>query len=190
MDIVTKTGDKGTTSLFGGVRVSKNHSRVECNGLIDELNVRVGALRTQLEEGHAWDGHLHRIQMDLMLLMSHVATTSQANKPNTKKHPKDGVEKCEQWIADLSQGLESELSTFTLPGGSSLAVACHLARTAARTAERRLVEAHEQEPFPEYILEYINRLSDLFYVLAIRDLKDRNIKLERFVRFDRSVTNC
>ncbi len=185
MNIVTKTGDKGTTALFGGVRVPKNNIRIECNGQLDELNVRIGALRTQLPENHEWDKGLHRVQMDIMLLMSHVATTSESNKKNTKKHPKDGIIACEQWIEQLSEGLESELSTFTLPGGTTIAVACHLARTAARTAERLLVAAYQQEQFPEYILEYVNRLSDLFYILAIKDLKDNNIKAERFVRFNR-----
>ncbi len=188
MNIVTKTGDKGKTALFGGVRVDKNHIRIECNGMLDELNVRIGALRTQLPENHEWDKGLHRIQMDIMLLMSHVATTSKAKKENTKKHPKDGIISCEKWIEQLSEGLESELSTFTLPGGTPIAVACHLARTAARTAERLLVSAYQHEKFPEYILEYINRLSDLFYILAIRNLKDNNIKTERFIRFNRNST--
>lgn len=183
MSIVTKTGDKGTTALFGGVRVSKNHIRIECNGQIDELNVRIGNLRVLLDEKHEWQDELHRIQLDLMLLMSHIATLPEANKPNTKKHPKDGILKCEKWIETLKKSLSDEIKFFTLPGGTEIAVACHFIRTGTRTVERLLVAAHKEEPLPEYVLQYFNRLSDLFYVLALSELKNNKIRADRFMKF-------
>lgn len=186
MNIVTKTGDKGTTALFGGVRVAKNHIRVECNGQIDELNVRIGNLRILIGEDHLWQDNLHRIQLDLMLMMSHIATTSKANKPNKKKHPKDGIERCEEWILQLKEELTDEdMRFFTLPGGTQVALACHFSRTATRTVERLLVSAHEEEPLPEYILQYFNRLSDLFYILALTDLRQNKKNAERFTKFSR-----
>lgn len=183
MNIVTKTGDHGTTALFGGVRVPKNHIRIICNGEIDELNVRIGNLRILLGEQHPWQDNLHRIQLDLMLLMSHIATTSKSNKPNKKKHPEDGIKRCETWINSLKDDLEDEIKFFTLPGGTAVAVACHASRTGTRSVERLLITAHEQESLPEYILKYFNRLSDLFYLLGLANLKENSVKAERFMKF-------
>jgi ATP:cob(I)alamin adenosyltransferase len=183
MSITTKTGDKGETSLFGGVRVSKDHIRIECNGQIDELNVRIGMIRTQLPAEHTWQDRLLKIQRDLMLMMSHIATLPESPKENLKKHPKEGVTECEEWINECKTILFDEKLAFVLPGGSPVSSMCHLARTAARTAERRLVTLNRGEELPGYIIEYFNRMSDLFYMLAMVELKESGIKPDKFMIF-------
>lgn len=183
MAVTTKTGDGGQTSLFGGIRVEKDHIRIHCNGLIDELNARIGMLRVELDENHPWQDGLLNIQRDLMLMMSHVATIPNSPKPNPKKHAEKGLVDCEKWIEALQQTLKGEKLAFVLPGGNKISALCHLARTATRTAERELTTLHRQEPLPLYILAYFNRLSDLFYLLSVVELKQNQVKIDKFVLF-------
>lgn len=183
MSITTKTGDKGTTALFGGSRVEKDHIRIECNGLIDEANSRIGLLVTEIDENHHWTKPLLRIQRDLMLVMSHIATPMNCSKPNTKPHPEKGLQDCEQWILDLNEHLKDEKLAFVLPGGTKISAYCHLVRAAIRTAERKIISLNKVEPVKPYILKYFNRLSDLFYLLAIGDLKVNDVKPEKFMVF-------
>ncbi len=183
MAITTKTGDKGTTSLFGGTRVDKDHIRIESNGLIDEANSRLGLLVYELGKYHEWTNRLIKIQRNLMLLMSHIATPADCNKPNPKPHPKEAVSQCDEWIDELNLFLDNEKLAFVLPGGTKVSSLCHFVRTAMRTAERKLITLNKEEPVPEYILQYFNRLSDLFYLLAMSDLKSKNIQPEKFMIF-------
>jgi ATP:cob(I)alamin adenosyltransferase len=183
MSITTKKGDSGNTSLFGGKRVGKNTMRIECNGLIDEANTRIGMLMVEMEEEHPWREPLRCIQRDLMLMMSHIATPADCPKENKKLHPEKGVQRCEAWIQKLNKSLDKEKLAFVLPGGTRIAASCHFVRTAIRTAERQLVSLHNDIPLPDYILKYFNRLSDLFYLLAIAELTERNVKPERFMLF-------
>ncbi len=183
MSITTKTGDTGETALFGGSRVPKNHIRIVCNGEIDELNSRIGLLRAHLMPDHHWQDRLLNIQRDLMLMMSHIATPLCCGKENPKKHPVGGIVACEEWIAECQMALIGEKLAFVLPGGSILSAQCHLIRTAVRTAERSLVTLNQSEPLPSYILEYFNRMSDLFYLLAMTDLKINGISPDRFMLF-------
>ncbi len=183
MAITTKTGDTGQTSLFGGSRVSKNHIRIRCNGLIDEVNVRIGMLLAELPENHKWENNLLKIQRDIMLMMSHIATPANSSKPNKKPHAEKGLVACETWIEELNDFLKDEKLAFVLPGGNKVASLCHFARTGIRTAERELVELNQVEPIAEYILKYFNRMSDLFYLLAIVELKQSNVKVEKFMLF-------
>ena len=98
MKIYTKKGDTGTTGLFGGSRVPKDDVRVECVGTFDEVNSTLGLLRVKLGNDHAWQPKLHKIQKDLMDMMSHLARPSEAKKLNTNPMPTDGAQFCEEWI--------------------------------------------------------------------------------------------
>lgn len=183
MAITTKTGDTGQTSLFGGSRVDKDHIRVECNGLIDEANSRIGLLIAELEENHTWRKGLTGIQQNFMLIMSHIATPADCSKPNNKPHPEKCLEESEVWIAELTESLKDEKLAFVLPGGNKVAALCHLVRTGIRTAERKIVTLHKTKPVPSYVLQYFNRLSDLFYLLAMVELKGKNIRPDKFMLF-------
>ncbi len=186
--ITTKTGDKGETSLFGGSRVTKNHIRIRCNGLVDEANVRIGMLLTELPEEHPWKARLSGIQRDLMLMMSHLATPPNALKQNKKPHAEKGLAACESWIEELNDFLRDEKLAFVLPGGNKISSLCHFVRTGIRTAERELVELSRKETVPDYLLQYFNRMSDLFYLLAIAEMKQSHVKTEKFMLFPSQKT--
>ncbi|QZE15873.1 cob(I)yrinic acid a,c-diamide adenosyltransferase [Halosquirtibacter laminarini] len=180
MRIYTKTGDQGETGIFGGDRVPKDDLRIETNGILDEANSQIGYLRAMLGEAHDWQKNLHRIQRDLMCMMSHIATPANCTKKNMKPHPEDGADFCEKWIEALLKELQEEKDFFLLPGGDTISATCHLARTKIRTAERRLVTLSKAEPKPVYIHGYLNRLSDLFFVLARVQMKKAGVKPEKF----------
>ncbi|MGV8829596.1 MAG: cob(I)yrinic acid a,c-diamide adenosyltransferase [Breznakibacter sp.] len=183
MSITTKTGDQGDTALFGGSRVDKDHIRITCNGEIDELNSRIGLLRAHLPQDHPWQERLLAIQRDLMLMMSHIATPTDGPKENKKKHPTQGVAACEAWIDECKAILEGDKLAFVLPGSSMVSAHCHTVRTATRTAERHLVTLNRESPLPAYILTYFNRMSDLFYLLAMVNLKVNSISPDQFMLF-------
>lgn len=183
MSITTKTGDKGTTALFGGSRVDKDHIRIKCNGLIDEANTRIGLLIAELDEAHEWIPELLNIQRDIMLIMSHIVTPANCSRPNTKRHPENSIEACDNWIERLNEFLKDEKLAFVLPGGTKISALCHFVRTAVRSAERKIVSLNKEEKLHPYILEYFNRMSDLFYLLAMAELKMKNIKAEKFMIF-------
>ncbi len=156
--IYTRTGDDGTTGLGDGTRVSKDSSRVEAYGTVDELNSVIGLLLTHTlpEEIHeCLVGVQHRL-FDLggeLCLPGHTAI---------KQHH---VNELEQVLDDLNANL-SPLKDFILPGGSAAAAVCHVARTVCRRAERRIISLSKQEQISELIVQYVNRLSDLLFVIA------------------------
>jgi len=92
MNIYTRKGDKGQTGVFGGKRESKDSPRIECLGALDEVNSTIGYLRTKLGQTHEWQPNLHRIQKDMMNMMSHLARPSIAKKINENPKPEDGAE--------------------------------------------------------------------------------------------------
>lgn len=183
MAITTKTGDTGSTSLFGENRVDKDHIRIECNGLIDEANCRIGLLISELGESHSWTMGLIEIQRNIMLIMSHIATPANSSKLNKKPHPEKGLLECETWISELNELLKDDKLAFVLPGGNKVAALCHMVRTGIRTAERKIISLHKVESVQTYILQYFNRLSDLFYLLAIAELKLNDIQANKFMLF-------
>jgi ATP:cob(I)alamin adenosyltransferase len=185
MKIYTKKGDKGTTGVFGGKREAKNSARIECLGTLDEVNSTIGLLRVKLGADHEWQDHLHRIQKDLMDMMSHLARPSASNKENTNPRPTDGAEFCEQWIDALENALSSPSDYFLLPGGNEISALCHMCRTQIRRGERSLVSLAEEDPdcVEEYISAYINRLSDLFFTLSRAEMDKHDVTEEKWNLF-------
>lgn len=159
--IYTKTGDEGMTSLRDGVRVPKDDPRIETNGQIDQLNAHLGVVRSMLGDDDANREIIHSVQRELMTVMSHIATPEGSVNPR-ELHAAIITSELEQAIdqADFQGG-------FVVPGGGSqLAAFIHLARTQARTVERRLWSLHRQHPVDSSILVMMNRLSDYLFVLA------------------------
>lgn len=183
MRVYTRSGDKGTTTLYGGVRVAKNDIRVDCYGTFDEVNSFIGLLRAKLDIGHLWHNNLYKIQGDLMDIMSHLATPPNANKINSRSHPTDLAQFCESWIDAMHKEMGELSKNFLLPGGTEISALCHVVRTQCRRAERKLTTLHQQSAVADYILESVNRLSDLFFVLARYELYTNNVDEEKWIAF-------
>ncbi len=164
MKIYTKTGDKGKTSLFGGKRVSKAHPRIESYGTIDELNVHTGLLRDHLTDPRVCN-ILLEIQDRLFTIGSCLA--ADPDKPHLIKPDliPDDILTLEREIDDMNKSLP-EMHAFVLPGGHPSVCYCHLARVVCRRAERLVITLHEQEKIDDLIIQYLNRLSDYFFVLS------------------------
>ena len=182
MRIYTRTGDKGTTAIHGGHRVAKTDIRIEANGCIDELNVAIGILRTILEPKHLWQSALRGIQLELMAIMSIVATKSEMRHSNPNSIAPDAVERMEKLIDDLNSECTPP-DSFILPGGTPVAAQLHQCRVLARRAERRLWSLHDQDEVPEIILCYFNRLSDLFCIMARWELQHSGCREEIWREF-------
>jgi cob(I)alamin adenosyltransferase len=167
MKIYTRTGDAGDTGLFGGGRVSKDHSRVAAYGSVDELNAHIGLALSTVADPEI-RSRLEQIQHDLFTIG---AELSSAPKQDGSRHehlpelPVDRVEEMEAWI-DRADGELPELRNFILPGGGPGAAALHVARTVCRRAERAIVHLATLEPVEEDVVIYLNRLSDLLFTLA------------------------
>jgi cob(I)alamin adenosyltransferase len=174
--IYTRTGDSGETGLFGGQRVSKDSIRVEAYGAVDELNASIGAVRASVSAISTAikeiDDLLYRIQHDLFLLGADLATpqssSSQAAKSIARMNP-ERIAYLEQQIDHFEAELPP-LKQFILPGGTAFAAALHVARTVCRRAERRTITLSgaeaEEDPINPEAVKYLNRLSDLLFVLA------------------------
>ncbi len=183
MKIYTKKGDAGKTALFGGRRVDKDDVRVECYGTLDEVNSTIGLLRSKLTEKHGWQNGLHKIQKDMMDMMSHLARPSDSHKKNTNPVPVDGAEFCEKWIDELEKNMSSPSDYFLLPGGNEISALCHLVRTQIRRGERRLVSLMKKDEINPVIPAYINRLSDLFFTLARAEMDSAGVAEEKWRLF-------
>jgi cob(I)alamin adenosyltransferase len=164
--IYTKTGDDGETGLFGGGRVSKSHPRVEAYGAVDELNAVLGwACTAGLTESTG--AALREVQADLFAIGAHLATPvlERRSAPKLPPLPHDRIAVLESWI-DTAESELPALRSFILPGGSDAGAALHVARTVCRRAERRTVQLALTDTVPTVIIVYLNRLSDLLFVLA------------------------
>ena len=164
MKIYTKTGDGGETGLFGGTRVAKSDPRVAAYGDVDELNAWLGLARSPLRETDL-DEALTRIQRDLFAVGAELADPAEKIAARiTKAVVTDAdVRRLEQLIDRLDEELEP-LRRFILAGGAPVGAALHVARAVCRRAERRIISL---QPRPgATLLRYINRLSDLLFVLA------------------------
>jgi cob(I)alamin adenosyltransferase len=165
--IYTKTGDEGKTGLFGGGRVSKANRRVAAYGEVDELNAVLGWVITQSTDSEL-NTRLTILQSDLFSMGAHLATPEGARTHiHLPAFPEPRVAEMESWIDDAETSL-AELKSFILPGGTVTAAALHLARTVARRAERAVVDLAAHESVEPLVLVYLNRLSDLLFVLARR----------------------
>lgn len=174
MKIYTKTGDKGTTSLVGGTRVCKADNRLEAYGTIDELNAHIGLLNSY-NIPIADKVFLTDIQHLLFIIGSNLATDTKKTALKTASQlDKTTIETIEKEIDNISEELP-KLTNFTIPGGSTKAAQCHICRTIARRAERKIVQIALTEPIDKQIITYINRLSDYFFVLSRKLLKNDNI---------------
>lgn len=180
--IYTRTGDKGTTGIHGGERVPKDDIRIEANGCLDELNALIGVVRSLLEPEHEWNGLLYDIQRNLMVVMSLVATPSAIRHNNPNTLDENIVTDIEHNLDEFSSEVE-ELGFFILPGGTVVSAQLQLARTVARRAERRLWTLNRKDAVPEDILKYVNRLSDLFFVMAKLEMQKQNWPEERWNLF-------
>ena len=164
MKVYTKTGDAGTTSLVGGKRVPKDCARLESYGTVDELNAHVGLLLTYVSENQDREC-LISIQNRLFVVGAQLATEA-PNVPSSVITD-DDVTNLENNIDKASEGLP-KWRGFTLPGGCREAAIAHVCRTVCRRAERRILTLNSEEEVDPQLLKYINRLSDYFYVLALR----------------------
>jgi cob(I)alamin adenosyltransferase len=163
MKIYTKTGDAGDTGLFGGARVHKDDVRIEAYGELDELNAVLGRVRL-LPFGDENDALLAEMSSRLFDLGAELANAS--GKPMAIHAVSDeDVQKLEQAI-DRAETELAPLRTFVLPGGSPLGAELHVARTVCRRAERRIVTLMREAEVRGEVLRYVNRMSDLFFVLA------------------------
>ncbi|MDA7716944.1 cob(I)yrinic acid a,c-diamide adenosyltransferase [bacterium] len=185
MKIYTRKGDTGMTGVFGGKREYKDSARIECNGALDEANSTIGLLRAKLENDHEWQPNLHKIQKDLMDMMSHLARPSDSKKENTNPKPVDGADFCEQWMDAMEAAISSPSDYFLLPGGNEISALCHVCRTQIRRGERRLVTLMHEDPnsVEEYVVAYINRLSDLFFTMARAEMDKAGVAEEKWQLF-------
>ncbi len=184
MKIYTKTGDKGTTALFGGTRVPKHHMRIESYGSIDELNSWLGLIRDQAIDTHS-KKVIALIQNKLFTIGAILATDpekailkSGKERLNIPKIEATDIEFLEKEM-DTMEAKLPQMTHFILPGGHTTVSYCHIARTVCRRGERMASFLNENEPYDERVLMYINRLSDYLFVLARKlslDLKAEEIK--------------
>ena len=161
--IYTKTGDDGTTGLFGGARLPKDHIRIEAYGTVDELNAVIGWLMSTFKDQDT-DHLLQTIQSRLFTVGSNLA--SQPGKNMITPDLLDEDVKLIEEAIDRMQDTLPPLKHFIMPGGSASVSAAHLARTVCRRAERRCVTLGQTSEVDPIIILYLNRLSDFFFVLA------------------------
>ncbi|MBV6653397.1 MAG: cob(I)yrinic acid a,c-diamide adenosyltransferase [Mameliella sp.] len=161
--IYTKTGDAGTTGLFGGKRLPKNHLRIEAYGTVDELNAHIGMVRDQLSEANVRT-LLKSIQDRLFTIGANLASDPDKDMAVPDILPED-IETLEQAMDEMDTVLP-ELKNFILPGGHMAVSSAHIARCVCRRAERLVVALSQDSWVEPVVLKYLNRLSDYLFVLG------------------------
>ena len=184
MKIYTKTGDNGTTALFGGTRVPKHHIRIESYGTVDELNSHLGLIRDQDIDIH-YQELLMTIQDKLFTVGAILATDPEKailkngkERLNIEKISSEDISLLEKEMDTMNAALPP-MTHFVLPGGHQTVSFCHIARCVCRRAERLASALNELEPFEANALKYLNRLSDYLFVLARKlssDLQANEVK--------------
>lgn len=184
MKIYTKTGDKGTTALFGGTRVPKHHIRIDSYGTVDELNSHIGLIRDQEIDPRSKEILVH-IQDRLFTVGAVLATDPEKmtlkngkDRLNIPRVDEEDIVLLETEMDKMNDHLPP-MTHFVLPGGHTTVSYCHIARCVCRRAERLATALYELEPFDEHTLKYLNRLSDYLFVLARKlsnDLQADEIK--------------
>lgn len=163
--IYTKTGDRGTTSLIGGTRVPKHHYRLEAYGTVDELNAQIGMVRAWTSEQNTSE-QLTRIQEQLFMIGAYLATDDAISDLRTKLECNESeIEVLEKEMDKMDNELPV-LKNFILPGGHPAVAQCHIVRTICRRAERRVNEMATETEVANWVIRYLNRLSDYFFVLS------------------------
>lgn len=170
--VYTGRGDKGNTDLASGERVSKSSERIEAYGTVDELNSLVGYVRSKSDRKA---GDLEEIQNELHILQAELAD----REPGIKVS-EENVERLEERCDEITEEIPA-LRDFILAGGTEVAALLHNARSVARRAERKIVALEKKEELREPLLSYINRLSDLFFLMArhenyLEDVDEKNPK--------------
>ena len=165
MKIYTRTGDTGTTGLLGGARVPKDHLRIEAYGTVDELNSHMGLLRDVASPHH--HELIVGIQNKLFAIGSRLASSSEeeASRFHVPALSDADIAVLENAMDAMDAELEP-MRNFILPGGHPTVSQAHVARTVCRRAERRVVQLAAHEPLPEIVVKYLNRLSDLLFMMA------------------------
>ena len=163
MKVYTKTGDNGTTSLVNGTRVGKDDLRLEAYGTLDELSAFIAVL---MDSTDRFNDVFKRIQERLLVAECLLATdeTSELRKQLPQMEESD-VEGIEKFIDEMNEGLKP-LNSLIIPGGNLLASKCHVCRTVCRRAERAVVRMSRQHDVNTVIMRYLNRLSDMFFVMS------------------------
>ncbi|HMC00685.1 MAG TPA: cob(I)yrinic acid a,c-diamide adenosyltransferase [Flavobacteriaceae bacterium] len=184
MKIYTKTGDKGTTALFGGTRVPKHHIRIESYGTVDELNSHLGLIRDQKIDKH-YQKTITQIQENLFTVGAILATDpekailkSGKERLNIPKISSEDIALLEKEMDIMNESLPP-ITHFVLPGGHQTVSFCHIARCVCRRAERLTSALNEFQPVESNAMIYLNRLSDYLFVLARKlshDLQATEIK--------------
>jgi cob(I)alamin adenosyltransferase len=179
MKLYTRTGDDGTTGLFSGARVSKDHPRIEAYGTVDELNAVLGLVLAACDRGHAFERRTHEVISALQSRLFDIGAdlaTPEGAKQQAKIHRIDDadVSEAEAWIDEM-ESANPPLRTFVMPAGTEVAARLHLARTVCRRAERAIISLGSIEPVGDPLLRYMNRLSDLFFAMARRANHERGI---------------
>jgi cob(I)alamin adenosyltransferase len=171
MKVYTKTGDTGTTALFGGTRVPKHHIRIESYGTVDELNSHIGLIRDQ-EINPIYKNVLIEVQDRLFTVGAILATPPEKEtlKNGEKRLQNLGIIESDiEFLENQIDAMEESLppmTHFVLPGGHTTVSYCHVARCVCRRAERLSVHLNDIEPTDELVIKYLNRLSDYLFVLA------------------------
>lgn len=162
MKVYTKTGDKGTTSLYDGTRVAKDYIRVESYGTIDELNSSLGLAKNYIEEDEI-KTLIAKLQRSLFDVAGELATSDYSQFKS--RVTEDDIRFLEKQIDHFTKIMDQE-NCFILPGSNLVSGHLHVARTICRRAERRMLTLKSKEDVSETVLKYINRLSDLIYSIA------------------------
>ncbi len=186
--IYTRSGDSGTTGIHGGGnahsggRVPKDDPRIEAVGALDELNCTLGVVRSLLAPDDDRQTGLHRLQCEMMTVMSLTATPfgRRTANPNVLDPALEGW--CEEWIDSLMARCPDR-DYFVLPGGTPAAAQMQFARAVARRAERRLWTLHRIDPLPDELLRLVNRLSDLLFALAREEMVRADLPEELWKSF-------
>ena len=176
MKLYTRTGDDGTTGLFGGDRVTKDDARVEAYGTVDETNAAIGLAAASCDRSSPSEARLHEIlssiQSRLFDIGADLATPVAAPPGGAAadkviRFAEERIPEMEAWIDEIDGG-NAPMTSFVLPGGTELSARLHVARTVARRAERALVTLRRREPIGDHVLVLVNRVSDLLFACARR----------------------
>ena len=174
MTIVTKTGDKGETGLFGGQRVSKGDTRLHAYGDVDELNAVLGTVIPELTPDAALTDQIVQIQNLLFRLGADLATPREGNAKPPRIEP-EHIQQLEEWIDALESSMTMP-AFFVLPGGSKAAAQLHLARTVCRRAERWTVELGKKQDIGPFVVIFLNRLSDYLFLAALKANEEAGVE--------------